>query len=41
MSWSEEATPLIGELATHSEGLLLGALAGWAGGEGEDADETG
>lgn len=32
---------MLGEFLVHSEGLFLEIFADWAGGEGEEVDETG
>lgn len=40
-SCSEEEAPLFGDADPQSNGLFLETAPGWAGGDGEDGDDTG
>lgn len=40
-SCSEEDAPLFGDADPQSKGLFLETPPGWAGGDGEDGDDTG
>ena len=40
-SGSEEDAPLFGDAVPQSKGLFLETPPGWAGGDGEDGDDTG
>lgn len=40
-SCSEEVAPLFGDAVPQSKGLFREIPPGWAGGDGEDGDDTG